>query len=289
MILSSQRSRNYRHLSESRALGAALVVAFSLLSACGNESGAPSGSGGAETSGGAPSGGASSGGTNAVGGSLATGGTASGGVNSSGGASGGDVGSGGAGGGSGGDAAGGASPTGGGSSFVLTSPAFENVEGCSETDVDVCDVFPDENVVYLENSDLSPELHWAGVPEGTKSFAVALRDVSYGQTHWMLWNVPGDATTLLANVAQDTANPAVPAGSQQANANFATTSEHGYYGPHNPCNVYEFEVYALAKSEFSPMDAESAVLIWIELSELGNDEVLGVARLRGRGNLAGCE
>lgn len=222
-----------------------------------------------------------------MGGSLPSGGAGSGGVDSAGGAaSGGDVSSGGHALGSGGDASGGASPTGGTSSFVLSSPAFENVEGCSESNVNVCEAFPDENVAYLENANVTPELSWTGAPEGTRSFALALFDVSYGQAHWVLWNIPADLTTLPANIAQDTATPAVPAGSQQANANFATTSEHGYFGPHMPCNVYEFELYALGTNELTPMDKDSAVLVWFELSE--HPDLLGVARLRGRGNLSGC-
>lgn len=269
-------------------MSAALLLAFSLLSACSSESGAPSGSGGAEASGGAMSGGASSGGAPSIGGSLPSGGAASGGVDSAGGAaSGGDVGSGGDIVGSGGDASGGAGATGGTSSFVLSSPAFENVEGCSESNVSVCEVFPDENVAYLDNANLTPELSWTGAPEGTKSFALSLFDVSYGQAHWVLWNISPDLTMLPANIAQDTANPPVPAGSQQANANFATTSEHGYFGPHMTCNVYEFQLYALATDALTPMDTESAVLVWFELSE--HPDLLGVARLRGRANLSGCE
>lgn len=285
MSLRLERSRISRQMSQSRALSAALLFAFSQLAACESESGVPSGVGGAEASGGAET---NSGGAPGAGGLVPSGGAASGGVDSAGGAaSGGDVSSGGAAAGSGGDASGGASPTGGTSSFVLSNPAFENVEGCSVEGISACQVIPDENVVYLDNANISPELHWTGVPEGTQSFALALFDVSYGQAHWVLWNIPPDLTMLPANIAQDTANPAVPAGSQQANANFATTSEHGYYGPHVPCNVYEFQLYALATNKLTPMDTESAVLVWFQLSE--HPDLLGVARLRGRGNLTGCD
>jgi Raf kinase inhibitor-like YbhB/YbcL family protein len=167
--------------------------------------------------------------------------------------------------------------------FILTSPAFRNVEGCSVDNPGPCEVFPDENVSYMDNANISPELHWTGAPAGTKSFAIVLFDVTYGQAHWVIWNIPATVSMLAANVPKDTATPAIPAGSRQANANFATPEGDGYFGPHLPCNVFEFAIYALAMDTFSPMDPESSVLVSIELQELG-DPVLGVAKLRGRSN-----
>jgi Raf kinase inhibitor-like YbhB/YbcL family protein len=169
----------------------------------------------------------------------------------------------------------------GGSTFLLTSPAFENVGGCSVESPGPCATFPDENVSYLDNANISPELEWTGVPFGTQSFALVLFDVTYGQAHWVLWNIPADAVMLAADVAQDTKMLAKPPGSEQANANFATTSDDGYFGPHIPCNVFEFELYALSLPTFSPENPDSAVLVHIELQELGAP-VLGIAKLTGR-------
>jgi phosphatidylethanolamine-binding protein (PEBP) family uncharacterized protein len=167
--------------------------------------------------------------------------------------------------------------------FTLSSPAIENVVGCSVETPSVCDVFPDENVSYMGNANLSPELRWTDAPAGTQSFALVLLDATYGQAHWALWNIPATVGMLAANVAQDTATPPAPAGSQQATANFSTTGGHGYFGPHIPCNVFEFELYALSTSTFSPMRPDSSVLVAIELQDLG-DPVLGVAKLTGRAN-----
>ena len=165
---------------------------------------------------------------------------------------------------------------------MLTSPALESVMGCSVENPNVCGVFSDENVSYLESANVSPELHWTGAPPGTQSFALVLFDVTFGQAHWVLWNIAADTSALAENVAKDTATPPTPAGSRQANANFATTGGDGYFGPHVPCNVFELRLYALSMTAFSPMDPESSVLVSIELQELG-DAVLGVARLAGRG------
>lgn len=171
--------------------------------------------------------------------------------------------------------------------FTLTSPALENVDGCSVDTPRVCNVFPDANVSFMGNANLSPELHWSGAPPGTKSFVVVLFDATFGQAHWALWNIPAGVTTLAANVPQDTATPA---GFRQANANFATTSADGYFGPHVPCNVFELQLYALSLTTFSPQDPESAVLVSIELQE-DRDDVLGVAKLTGRSNdyMMACE
>jgi len=151
-------------------------------------------------------------------------------------------------------------------------------------------VFPDENVSFGERPNLSPELSWTGVPPGTQSFAVVLMDVTYGQAHWALWNIPGDVRMLARDVPKDTATPPNPPGSRQATANFATHGGDGYFGPHVPCNFYEFQLYALATPTFSPTEPESAVLVSIELQELG-EPVLGLAKLGGRSDDYGmtCE
>lgn len=227
--------------------------------------------------GGASAGGANTGGAASGGGPPAGGRDGSGGTDGAGGSSGGAPAPTG-----GGDGAGGVSNGAGGSAaFTLTSPAFEGLVGCAVESPGSCDVFPDENVSYMDNANVSPELHWTDVPSGTQSFALVLMDVTYGQAHWALWDIPSDATMLAADVPQDTATPASPAGSRQSNANFATTSEEGYFGPHMPCNVFAFELYALSTPTFSPANPESAVLVSIELQELG-EPVLGVARLMGR-------
>jgi len=248
---------------------AALVGFCCWMSACSGQPATVGGSGGQDGAGGSGTGGEASGGSLSSGGSNGSGGAGA----ASGGA---PIQTG------GGDGSGGiSSSAGGGTAFTLTSPAFETLVGCAVESPSGCDTFPDENVSYMDNANISPELHWTDVPQGTQSFALVLMDVTYGQAHWALWNIPSDVTMLAADVPQDTATPASPPGSRQSNANFATTSEEGYFGPHMPCNVFEFELYALSTSTFSPESPESAVLVSIELQDLG-EPVLGVARLTGR-------
>jgi Raf kinase inhibitor-like YbhB/YbcL family protein len=173
-----------------------------------------------------------------------------------------------------------------GGTFSVSSPAFEHVVACSKDMPSPCKAFPQENVSYMQDAasataNISPELNWTGVPAGTKSFAVVLQDLTNGLAHWVLWNVPGSAVKLEKNVAKGSAMPAVPAGSQQCNANFA--AGNGYFGPGSRCNVYEFVVYALARPMFSPTPATDAGQVRTQLQALGAD-ILGTASLRGRAN-----
>jgi Raf kinase inhibitor-like YbhB/YbcL family protein len=174
-----------------------------------------------------------------------------------------------------------ASTTQGGGTLMLTSPAFENIADCSETNPAPCDVFPDQNISYMQEPNESPELQWTGVPPGTRSFAIALVDLTFGQPHWVVWNIPGNVTTLPANLPKDTANLETPAGSQQSNATFADGD--GYYGPQAPCNVYQFELYALSLETFSSTADTYVAVVRSELQALG-DAILGSATLRARTN-----
>lgn len=171
-------------------------------------------------------------------------------------------------------------------SLALTSPAFDNVDGCSELNAAACDVFPAENVGYAENLDVSPELHWTGIPAGTRTFAVTFHDLTFGQPHWVIWDIPGEAMGLPSNVEEGTSTPANPAGARQASATFAP--EVGYFGPQAPCNVYQFELFALSLETFAPTQPELAALVRTELHELGA-AVLGRATLTVRADDGSCD
>jgi Raf kinase inhibitor-like YbhB/YbcL family protein len=132
----------------------------------------------------------------------------------------------------------------------------------------------------------SPELHWTGAPEGTKSFVVLLQDLNNGTAHWILWNIPATVTSLAANVDQTTAIPATPAGSQQCGKGTDAATSNGYYGPGAPCNVYEFMVYALSVAKFSPTSDTDQESVRTQLQALGSS-ILETASLRGRTN-TGC-
>jgi Raf kinase inhibitor-like YbhB/YbcL family protein len=52
----------------------------------------------------------------------------------------------------------------------------------------------------MGGQDVSPQLSWSGVPEGTKSIAVTVYDpdapTASGFWHWAVYNLPADATEL---------------------------------------------------------------------------------------------
>ena len=51
-----------------------------------------------------------------------------------------------------------------------------------------------------DGEDVSPELQWTGVPDGTKAFAVVVHDPDAplvdGFTHWVAYGIGEDATGL---------------------------------------------------------------------------------------------
>ncbi|HMA96443.1 MAG TPA: hypothetical protein VKP30_27345 [Polyangiaceae bacterium] len=165
--------------------------------------------------------------------------------------------------------------------FTLTSPGWTAMAGCGPDAKTSCAPLPTE--ITRTGAGTSPELHWSGAPEGTKSFVVVLQDLNNSTAHWILWNIPASVTALAANVDRSTATPAVPAGSQQCGKGTEAATSDGYYGPGAPCNVYEFVVYALSVEKFSPTKPTDQESVRTQLQALGSS-ILGTASLRGRTN-----
>jgi Raf kinase inhibitor-like YbhB/YbcL family protein len=279
-----------------------VFLAFGLLLGCGGEdpnpsdgtAGSPgsSGSGGVATTGGSV-GVAGSAGSPGAAGSVATGGGGS----SSGGSGGGSAGAaagGGAGGSAGqsqggaGGAAGGAGGAGGmagaggaAAPFVLTSPAFEHVEACTQQNHAPCKLVPQANeMTTIGGANMSPELDWGPGPAGTMSYVITLHDFSNNFTHWAIWNIPAATLKLSANLARDS-KPAVPAGSQQMSFD-NNNAGYGFMGPGADDHVYEFRLYALKVATFTPKNANDQGKVYDELEADAAKLVLGKSMLRGR-------
>jgi Raf kinase inhibitor-like YbhB/YbcL family protein len=96
--------------------------------------------------------------------------------------------------------------------------------------------------------DVSPPLSWSPSPEGTASFVLIAHDVD-GATgngtddvlHWLVWNIPKDATSLPEGIPQ---SPQRADGSRQ----ISVTGPY-YRGPAapatGPAHHYIFEIFAL--------------------------------------------
>ncbi len=99
-----------------------------------------------------------------------------------------------------------------------------------------------------EGEDLSPELMWEGVPEDTRSLVLVVDDPDAPDpeapkmtwVHWVLYNIPPDATGLSEGVTSDS----LPSGTEQGLNDWKRV---GYGGPCPPVGRHRYfhKLYAL--------------------------------------------
>lgn len=114
------------------------------------------------------------------------------------------------------------------------------------------DAFTDGGMIPMRHAqaghDVSPPLLWSGAPDSTRSFVLIVHDVDAAagngtddMLHWMVWGIPGTATSLPEGIPQGS----------QAPAYLRQISGTGpyYRGPAapstGPAHHYVFELYAL--------------------------------------------
>ncbi|WP_233998970.1 YbhB/YbcL family Raf kinase inhibitor-like protein [Microbulbifer pacificus] len=125
---------------------------------------------------------------------------------------------------------------------------------------------------------VSPELHWRGAPEGTRSFALTMiePDVLSGNSrwHWVLFNIPSDLTSLPEG-AGDPKSGLIPEAIQSR----TDYRGHGYTGACPPegrdDQQYQFRIFAL-KVDMLPLDESSPaakVLEQIEANTLAEAQL----------------
>jgi Raf kinase inhibitor-like YbhB/YbcL family protein len=95
-----------------------------------------------------------------------------------------------------------------------------------------------------DGTDVSPDLAWTGIPEGTRSLALICDDPDAPMgtwVHWVLFNIPPDETGLPAEVAPEAS---LSNGAIHGTNDF---SRLGYGGPCPPGGThrYYFKLYAL--------------------------------------------
>jgi hypothetical protein len=131
----------------------------------------------------------------------------------------------------------------------------------------------------------SPQLAWRHAPHETRSFVVIAYDVTAQFTHWMMYNIPADTTSLPGNAG----TPGSVYGVQNGNDFF----QPNYSGPCPPTTLkpfsheYQFTVYALDRflpivptfGDFTPAGPEGLYHELIEASRDGH--VLASATIAG--------
>jgi Raf kinase inhibitor-like YbhB/YbcL family protein len=112
--------------------------------------------------------------------------------------------------------------------------------------------------------DLSPQLTWSGVPDGTKSFAITAYDpdapTGSGWWHWQIVNIPHTVTEIAAG-AGSLKEGLAPEGSVQI------ANDFGYRGFGGACppeghgvHHYRFTVHALSVEKLElPEEASGAL------------------------------
>jgi Raf kinase inhibitor-like YbhB/YbcL family protein len=133
------------------------------------------------------------------------------------------------------------------------------------------------NGMGCTGQNISPALNWTGAPAGTKSFAVTAYDpdapTGSGWWHWVMYNIPADATGLQAGAGT---GRNAPRGSQEGNTDFGSK---GYGGPCPPVgdkpHHYHFTVYALKVDKLDvPGNATSAMIgFYIHANRLASAQV----------------
>jgi Raf kinase inhibitor-like YbhB/YbcL family protein len=110
--------------------------------------------------------------------------------------------------------------------------------------------------------EVSPPLTWSGAPDSTMSFVLIVHDADAAVgngiddvLHWMVWNIPGTATSLAEHVPQ---GPQLTDGTRQI-----SVSGPYYRGPAapvtGPVHHYLFELYALdSMLDIAPVGAAPA-------------------------------
>lgn len=136
------------------------------------------------------------------------------------------------------------------------------------------DIIPDKYTCI--GKDISPELSWTGIPEGTQSIALIMDDPDApGGTfvHWVLFNIPATTRKLPAAVKK---NKNLDDFSRQGTNDFGNI---GYGGPCPPSgnpHRYYFRIYALDKMlELFPGSSRSQVDSVMKGHILAKGELMG--------------
>ena len=155
-------------------------------------------------------------------------------------------------------------------SLEVTSPVFNRIRRIPKTHVCAgkapkpgTSFEQDALTKYADRKNTSPPIEWTGLPEGTQTIALMMdsdqiahaEDPDIRFTHWLIWNLPPETSSLAEAVATSTDVVALGPGVRQG------TNDDGFVGYSGPCPApitvgyfdakpkivfeYLFHVYAL--------------------------------------------
>ena len=112
---------------------------------------------------------------------------------------------------------------------------------------------------------LSPQLSWSNVPQGTKSFAITAYDpdapTGSGWWHWVAVNIPTSTTSLETGAGSENSKN-MPAGSQMFRTDYGSKSFGGACPPEgDKVHRYQFKVFALDVDKLELPGEGSAALV----------------------------
>ncbi len=123
-----------------------------------------------------------------------------------------------------------------------------------------------------DGEDVSPELSWSGVPEGTEQLALICHDpdapLPHGFTHWVVYGIPADTS----GIPEGGGDSFTEGGNDFGNQGYGGPAPPEGHGVHH----YYFWLYALD----TEIDAEPG-LSRAELLERIEDHVIEQARVVG--------
>lgn len=155
--------------------------------------------------------------------------------------------------------------------FTLTSKSFTDGGQLPKAQV--------HHAMGAGGDNVSPDLAWAGAPEGTQSFALTCYDpdapTGSGWWHWVVYDIPASATGLSLG-AGATGGAALPPGAKQGRTDFGTHEYGGAapppgHGPHR----YIFTLYALKTAKLDVPDEASAAYVGfnIHFAKIGEAKI----------------
>lgn len=141
-------------------------------------------------------------------------------------------------------------------------------------------------VFGCHGGNMSPALSWSGAPAGTKSYVITLfdgdvKDSPSGWWHWVLYNVPGNVTSLPEGAGSERAS-LMPKGAVEARTDLGTAAYHGPCPDKgDPPHHYLFTIYALDVDKITPPPGSSGAMVTSMALEHSKAKAVLVG-LRGR-------